>query len=311
MSEALDVKCLTENPNPTRPTTAMTESHPIPDRPGYTVVISHVEGPGNPLTFGDCEPPLLTFCDRYLTGYIRGDKNHNAITVPDLLACFPLWKFGRKQIRDEIIEALEITPEDLDYYLPDGKRLPEDWHNAINEVFARDHSRPTSWSEAERHFRALETLCRLARITCLLDTSRGYCQGHETLVFVAAMPGWQTLTGCPRKYHESQCRAAFDLYGAWAWGDVWQIDGVTDPDGRAVTEQTYGSEFFPPGTEFFGDDHAATGLYEIAQEIADAHRDWLAAEETASQDAACRDIETVPDAAFDRWFGGLATLATS
>lgn len=97
-------------------------------------------------------------------------------------------------------------------------------------------------------------------------TSRGYCQGDWAELIAVFTPEHAALCGIamPRgtKATAAACedlKGAADLWGQWAWGDVYTavIDEMT---GSEVT-----SEYVECCGGFYGTDHEASGLAEYAE----------------------------------------------
>jgi len=255
----------------------MKESIQLPH--GYTAAVELDQYPSNPFEINDCEPPMAVFNDGSLTGP-TGETD--PLTLADLFDRFPESDFETPARRGAIIQAAGIDKADWDFHDYEGEPDAEAWRWAIREELPEA---PTGWNSAGEYFDRMEALCGLLGITCYNRISNGYSQSHSVRLFVAATPEWIELTGTPPEHHAGQCKAAADLYGAWAWGDVYGVSEITRPDGSEVPDaEAWG---------FYGSDHEASGLLEHCREAVAADRAYLEREAAASHEAACRDIATV------------------
>jgi hypothetical protein len=76
------------------------------------------------------------------------------------------------------------------------------------------------------------------------------------------------MVGAPPETHKAGMESAIELYGQWAWGDVY---GYTceDESGEDVGHGCWG---------FYGSDHNKSGLLESAQDQIDCHLEAQAKE---------------------------------
>lgn len=261
------------------------------DIDGYTVHVAVDEASVNPFEDFDCEPPLLTFYDGGLAGWSRGERDDDSIEVASLVARLPDKYFRLRKFREPLIDLLRFDVEDFDRSqgFSTATRPPkwaDEWRESI-VCKSYEFGRPSYWSEAEVLFEILETLAGYLGIPCFNGVSRGYCQGDASLVLALATPEWRDLVGCSGRDRLSVAvKYAFDLYSAWAWGDVYYIRSIADPTGAEVTDISGGS--------FYGRDHEQSGLLETAREAVTGHKEYLVKEAAEAFDAACRDIVTTP-----------------
>lgn len=228
---------------------------------GFKIRIENDESPENPFEAWDCEPPLLAFnCDYgrgSLTAYQGAPENLRDFIrlLPD--ACFERGK------RVELANAFGVSM----------KALAEMWRenpgDDFQEVFylcLRDEKdmsdTPHGWREAGEWFDTVETLMKWAGITCHNGQSNGYSQRESTLVLVLATPEWIEETGVQPENLEAVCKDAFDLYGAWAWGNVYGIAEISSPEGLDVEGG--------PCWGFYGTDHEKSGLMDSARASIDS-----------------------------------------
>jgi hypothetical protein len=224
----------------------------------------------NPWQMWDCEPPLLTFYDRSVNAYENAPE-----TLREILHLLPAetWqkhkrvdffraimadKFGKKELAGEI-------------------RRQGSTFEAVAELLSAEYGeKPHGWRSAQQWFEMAEAILKLAGIPCLYEQSNGYSQGDSTLCLVVLTPEWFKKSGANPEQAEAICKSAFDLYSAWAWGDVY---GYTceDENGEEIEDASCWG--------FYGSDHEKSGLLESAREQINAH---LAArdKETADLEAA-------------------------
>jgi hypothetical protein len=151
---------------------------------------------------------------------------------------------------------------------------------------------PSGWRCAQEYFERMEAVAALAGIPHHYTQSNGCSQGDAALVFAAALPAWVSEVGVGGDL-AAGCKADCELWGAWAWGDVFGAV-IVDPKGEETGESCWG---------FYGSDHKASGLLEYAENAAECHRAARRAEILKSRAAAkaerrerfaaaCRDIAT-------------------
>lgn len=220
---------------------------------GCTINVHLDECAENPFKAFDCEPPIAVFYDRQITRY--GD----APDIRDLVALIPKEKWARGK-RLEIIRELNVSLREFAEYRRENGESVED---AFASLALEQAPEPdNSWREAGEHFEMLEWLCKLAGVACYSGESDGHSQGDSALVIAFATPAWAKLVGAPVETLERQCEAAFDLYTAWAWGDVYGYT-ATDENGDEIEDASVWG--------FYGSDHKESGLLESAQEQIDWH----------------------------------------
>lgn len=120
----------------------------------------------------------------------------------------------------------------------------------------------------------LEALFDIAGIPCLNTCSQGYSQGdYADLLIVAPWEtakafGWNKGKWRKLASNPADMEGQADLYGAWAWGDVYGYVCEFRPDPESEWEELeeHGSSVWG----FYGDDPAKSGLAESAA----AHIEW-------------------------------------
>lgn len=244
---------------------------------GYSVVVMQDESPANPFKEFDCEPPLLTFCEG-LTEY------GNVPEVDDLVALIPDEYFARGKrvsfIRGNLNISLKSFAENRRYY---GEDIRDAFGRELLEMNEVPNSR--SWRVATDYFEMLEWLCKLAGVPCHYEQSNGYSQGDSALVMAFATKEWVKLVGAPESSLQDQCKNACDLFSAWAWGDVYGISEITDPDGNEVENGSVWG--------FYGSDHKKSGLIDSACDSIAYHTQKTAKEQAERLEMEYRDIATV------------------
>lgn len=248
---------------------------------GYTAEIHTDESPENPFKDWDCEPPIAVLnWERYhakIENY-GGDE----LNLPALLARIPAPLWESREGKRAILAALPFDMADLRDTMRDGWGGKLDFSDAIHEL--ADTLTPESWGEWNEYFDTMQAVAALAGIPCHLTQSNGYSQGDSALVFVAALPAWVEKVGARAEGLAEQCKAAADLWSAWAWGDVYGVAEILRPDG---TEAPDGACW-----GYYGTDHEQSGLMDHCREA--VKHDMAETEKEAARafEAACRDIET-------------------
>lgn len=227
----------------------------------------------NPLTDGDMNWPIVVRNSdrndrRYgFTSYKFG-KESNTFACP--IACFTDPLLDHWQMR--IAKEFGSTPRDLiECYGSSTDALPEGKHRCRDMDVLRDVLTQTwdDWADSSKFDTAVELL-KMADITALSTTVTGYSQGDWAEVLVVATPGAIEKFGCTEPVKPEDLQATADLYGAWAWGDVYGyiierpdvcVGDPDDPD-EIIWEE------IPDGAcwGFYGADFDKSGLEEAALE---------------------------------------------
>jgi hypothetical protein len=246
---------------------------------GYTAAIATDDCPENPFTSWDCEMPIAVFNLERWRGKIDNYKG-DELNLSTLIDYLPPATWTSREGKRAIMSALDpIAPQNV--ILERMRDCSETFEDAILNLI--HESTPSSWGEACAYFDAMEYVAKLAGIPCHSGQSNGYSQGDSALVFTAATPEWRERVGAPLESAAAQCKAGFDLWAAWAWGDVYGVAAIIRPDGEETGESCWG---------YYGTDHKQSGLMEFCREAVNSDREALAREALAAHDAACRDIAT-------------------
>jgi hypothetical protein len=242
---------------------------------GYRAEIAIEDYPLNP--FEDFETmPIAVFDDAAIRHPAR---KGSPIDLPDLFDLLPASFFETPEGRAKICDASGVDPDELPDMEPDASA--GEWRDAIRDALPEA---PCGWGSAVEYFECMEAVAALAGVPCHRGRSTGYSQGDSALVFAAATPAWREEVGAPDDCAD-QCKGVFDLYSAWAWGDVYGAASIHRPDDEDVPDASCWG--------FYGSDHEASGLLEHCRDMVEVDRRYLAKEARESMDAACRDIATV------------------
>ncbi len=261
----------------------LTDTIQLPHR--YTVEIHTDETPSNPFTDWDCEPPIAVWNLDSRRGNLE-NYGGEELNLSTLAAFIPADKWSTRAGKRETIAALPFT---LSEVAAEVRRVGN-FRDALEDMLS--DVKPSGWSRAADYFETMEAVATLAGIPCHSTQSNGYIQGDSALVFVAALPAWVEKVGASPETLADQCKAACDLWSAWAWGDVYGFV-LNDPKGDQI-DSCWG---------YYGHNHRKSGLLEAAEESAKRHResrkaDLLKRRAAAKVErreaffAACRDIIT-------------------
>ena len=205
---------------------------------GFSIDIMHDETPENPFTAWDGNLPLMKINQGYFEDYSKGDINEylaNILTDGQII-----------RHQKEIAEAFEIDLEDF-----------------VEREFSKDDKISDIRYDIEhsKDFDALEIICKLSKTPYLNTCSKGYSQGDYADVFTCYTSKFEEVTGCTKKQvDEKQLQNNVDLWGYWAWGDVYGYS-VEDSEGEII-DSCWG---------YYGDEHDKSGLLEAAKDIIDSH----------------------------------------
>jgi len=240
---------------------------------GYSIKVSQDIMPENPFEAWDCEPPLLSFDGDTFKVYQGAPES-----LGELIRSFCSGLFGRHKTLAMLKEYLPQIP--LRAFVEERQRLGEDDANTFIAFMEESYGgEPEGWQSAIAWFDAVESLLTRAGIPCYNGQSNGYTQGDSALVLAIASPAWAATVGAPEETLKAQCKGAFDLFSAWAWGDVYGIQEITDPEGKEVEDGSIWG--------FYGSDHEASGLMESARGSIDYHAEKAAKQYVDLEAALC------------------------
>ena len=220
---------------------------------GLTIYAVQDSDAENPFEAWEGEPPTLVYAGRR-----DGFSDYSDGALADPLAAMNDRKISRNwrliaqalggwtpvTLRQDIAERREVYGVTAD----DARR------DMFSEALAdMRHGNGSDYLEA------LATLWRIAGCVAVTWASNGYSQGDWAKGVSVATPAWAKETGAPKSSHESQCRAAGKLWGAWAWGNVYGY--VIDDGADDNADSCWG---------FYGSDFVESGLEEGAKAAADS-----------------------------------------
>ena len=228
---------------------------------GLVIWAEQDSSPSNPFEDWDTEPPTAVYSDRSFTDYSDGDALDPFEGLKDR------W-FSRNW--RALCQILGIDPEEHDKEARDFRRSFAQQNNlaairrGLFEDVLGDMKPDRSGYGASDYLEALEALWRLRGVEARRWSSHGYSQGDWAEGISVPTSRWVELTGAPADSHARQMKAAGELWGAWAWGDVYGYivtAPADDPEEEGETlESCWG---------YYGADHAESGLEEAAIWAAD------------------------------------------
>lgn len=226
---------------------------------GCKICIHQDETPENPFEAWDCEPALLTYYGgRH--GFLKS-YNNAPESWWDVLRLLPQTCFERGK-RMELIKQLNCT---LKEFAEEERRMGT--IDAVVEFLTSQcGATPSGWGDAVAWFEMAEWVLNWGGITAIYQQSTGYSQGDCTLCLAIATPKWIEMTGAPQESHKRQMEGAIELYGFWAWGNVY---GFTCEDENGDDLEEIGASVWG----FYGTDYEKSGLMEAAKEAIDSHLD--------------------------------------
>lgn len=204
---------------------------------GIEIEVIHDTVPRNPWEDWDGCMPLITESGSWgsTKDYSEGDIDRY---LSDYLSYNQVKRHQRK-----IVEVLRLDYEEEKKYMQ-GDDFTEYLQDQIYEFVREDIENKVAFCEA-------------FNIKHYSGTSRGYSQGDWTEVFFCWTPEFEEVTG--RSYQsigDSDFEAADNLFGYWAWGDVYGLNI------EELGESCWG---------FYGDDLEKSGLLDHARGIIDYH----------------------------------------
>lgn len=255
---------------------------------GYTVTIQQDDYAENPFEARGCEPPLLTYY-----GGRHGDfKSYNGPeSLREIIDLIP-WSFAEHEqaYPGTLFDGTRIISPDpspfergrrvqtIKQYLNcslkelaevSGEYCYRSFRDLFSQVAADQYgSKPEGWRDAKQWFETAESLLTEAGIPCLYQKSRGHGQGDVTMCLVILTDEWFEMTGANRDNAKEICQQTIDLYSAWAWGDVYGVSEITDPDENEIEAASCWG--------FYGSDHEESGLLAHARSIIECHKKEVA-----------------------------------
>lgn len=230
------------------------------------------QNPFDPKTGFDNHWPMVVIYDGDRTNYDR----HTGTAVD-----VPLERFTDAQlIHDQhaLCKIFDHTPESIVecYGTIEAKKYCRDAVE-LGDCLQQAHSD----LGRSAHLDTCEELYKLLGIPCLRETSRGYSQGdYAELLIVATPEAQEVLRAKPADMSDEDwtkalaedLQAQADLYGAWAWGDVYGYIVERKVSGRPDEEDDEPEwEEVEDGScwGYYGTDHDKSGLEEAACAVVD------------------------------------------
>ena len=250
---------------------------------GYKIEVRQDECAENPWELWDCEPPLIT-----VKGY-RGGTNfyggapENWCELVELLPASCFERGNRVSLfKDLLADKMSIRE------LASKHFCFEDLKAAFVESLSDEYGpSPQGWSQAREWMEAAATLLCHGGIVSHETQSNGYSQGDSTLLLLIATPEWLEKTGVAPEHVKTSLAASAELFGAWAWGDVYGVSairapGTLDEDG----DESEGQKIEDGACwGFYGRDHEKSGLIDHAKGEIDYHLEQTA--QIALNEPAC------------------------
>jgi len=219
------------------------------DYRNHTIVIHRDTCPSNPFDDWDCEPPIAVHGDSYLKEYgidllppsfTRDQIKANMDDILTLVECETLMHLisgygDRWQYR--YVDSVELINDCISMYFESLNTTDK-----INEL-------PLAYS--------------IAGVVALSGTVTGYSQRDWAEVLAVATPEYMARIGANITTPE-QLQSTIDLYGYWAFGDVYGYT-VETHDRQEIDLSCWG---------FYGDDHTRSGLIENAKNDIDDYIAW-------------------------------------
>ncbi len=247
----------------------------------YKIEVRQDEGAENPWKAWDCEPPLITVNGSRHGGtsfYSGAPENWR-----ELVELLPASCFERGNRVNLLKDALgeHHSVKELAAMTADCGDIRSAFVEMLNDCYG---SSPEGWSQGGEWFEAAATLLCHGGIVSLETQSNGYSQGDSTLLLLIATPEWLEKTGVAPEHVKTSLAASAELFGAWAWGDVYGVSAIRAPDEDG--DESEGQEIEDGACwGFYGPDHEKSGLMDHAKGAIDCHLEQVA--QTALNEPAC------------------------
>lgn len=223
---------------------------------GLTIIAEHDSDAECPFTAWDCEPPTLVFHGRGESSDYSDEGIENPIDAlsDGKLRLARYWKAAAQALDlCPVAFRAECEQEARDYGCSLVTVIREKLQEALSDA------RPSYYSgNASDYCSALESLWQLAGVPALHWTSQGYSQGDYADGLSVATPAWVRKVGAPADSLARQLESAGNLYGYWAWGEVYAF--VIESRDGDILDSCCG---------FYGDCHEESGLADAAKSAAD------------------------------------------
>ncbi len=248
---------------------------------GYKIEVRQDEGAENPWKAWDNEPPLITVNgSRHGGTSFYGGAPENWHELVELL---PASCFERKQRMGMFLDLFggNMTKREFAEIHRETGDIRSAFVEALNSEYGET---PEGWSQGGEWFEAAATLLCHGGIVSLETQSNGYSQGDSTLLLLIATPDWIKQTGVAPEHVKTSLAASAELYGAWAWGDVYGVSAIRAPDEDG--DESEGEEIENEACwGFYGRYHEKSGLMDHAKGAIDYRLEQAA--QTALNEPAC------------------------
>ena len=230
---------------------------------GYTINIHQDTDAANPWVDWDGNPPLLVYSgDRAMQKH--GDFEYPAelsleqirAHLPDILGCLGYaqsWGGLLKLARD---------------YSATAHDLADTINDAINEQ--------THGCSGHEHMELVRAAFRWHGIVAVEGYVHGHAQSSWSYVLAVATPEWLTYTDADAEQVTPSLEAAIELYGDWAFGNVYGYV-ITDSDGEEIEDGSCWGFFGDYGTPFGAVHEAEAAINWHISEQREAHQARLKA----------------------------------
>jgi len=203
---------------------------------GFEIKIQHDDSPQNPFKEWDCNLPLAREYDRDKEDYSNGDIG---TYLSEVLS-------DNQIIRHQKVLA-EILEIDLEYMKTYEFGVDQKIGDIRSEI------------DSSTDFYAWEKVCELSKTPYLHTCSRGYSQGDYANIFTCYTKEFERVCGVAKKdVSLDSLQANADLWGDWAWGNVY---GYVISADNGLDDSCWG---------FYGDIETS-GLLDEAQGVIDHH----------------------------------------
>ena len=209
---------------------------------GFSIKIALDEFPENPFTAWD-EPSLIYLSSDVTTDYSNGeiDRYLSNFLTPGQI-CYH---------QAELLDLVSVSKTDFDLDFPLGE------YTKAERIDMLDNYVSEYIGDCMRN---KEEFCDLFGITYLCKQSTGYGQSDWANVFIIFTDEDSKKFGTPKEHEASVLQGVFNLFTAWAWGDVYGYN-ITDGEGNEIEDGSCWG--------FYGDDMETNGLLDSARNIID------------------------------------------
>jgi len=182
------------------------------DYKGFTINVYQDDIPANPFEEWDCEPDIIVAYSGRGYGYDIHEYGNTRFAVPTLT---------REQIVKHIEDILNLVGYStlLSFCRKESYFSDYSWGaDLVNDALSNYFEGLHTFDQMDFLEGFYNTV--MEGYTALCKSSHGYRQGDYANVLVIATPEWQNGIGC-KIDNPDKLKSTIDLYGYWAWGDVY------------------------------------------------------------------------------------------